>query len=171
MLAVVQIVRGLVAKMKNNKHGFTMAELLITIAIVGILSAIAIPHYLQNEAAKISEPISQLNAINLGEQSYQKSTGNYFACIPATPGALDPCWATISVDDPHLNPQHAFDYSVVLSGALFCSVATRNGTGSQAGKTVCLDSAGSYYGSHPNGPNPSPPNAAAPVGSGCTGTC
>ena len=138
-----------------------MAELLITIAIIGILSAIAIPHYLQNEAAKVSEAVSQLNAINLGEQTYQRSTANYIDCIPDPADAKnDPCWATINVDDPQASNGRAFNYKVVNATATtFCTIATRRIAGASP-PTVCLNQKGEYSGTHPNRPT-------APAGSGC----
>lgn len=35
--------KGLIKKVRENKKGFTLAELLVVVAIVGILVAISIP--------------------------------------------------------------------------------------------------------------------------------
>ena len=67
--------------MKKLTRGFTLIELMIVVAIIGILAAIAIPNFLKFQAkSKMSEAKTNLGAIYTGQLSYfgeQNSYGNF----------------------------------------------------------------------------------------------
>src|SRR3990172_1134702 len=65
----------------KNKKGFTLIELMIVVAIIGILAAIAIPTFLRFQAkAKQSEAKTNLKAIYTAQTGYygKKNTYNRF---------------------------------------------------------------------------------------------
>ncbi|MEA5538841.1 type IV pilin-like G/H family protein [Limnoraphis robusta Tam1] len=72
-----------VAKRKKE-GGFTLIELLVVIIIIGILSAIALPSFLnQANKAKESEAKQYLSAINKGQQAAYTEFGQFNTDINA----------------------------------------------------------------------------------------
>jgi type IV pilus assembly protein PilA len=64
--------------MLKGKKGFTLIELMIVVAIIGILAAIAIPNFLKFQAkSKQSEAKSNLGAIYTGQIAYLGETNSY----------------------------------------------------------------------------------------------
>ena len=78
----------MIQKMRKNQKGFTLIELMIVVAIIGILAAIAIPNFLQYQLkSKTSEAKVNLGAIRTNEEAYRAETDVYKACAanPALP--------------------------------------------------------------------------------------
>jgi type IV pilus assembly protein PilA len=74
-------------KLHSRKGGFTLIELMIVVAIIGILAAIAIPNFLRFQLkAKSSEGKTNLAAIRTAEQSFYSEFGVYVSA-DATPAS------------------------------------------------------------------------------------
>jgi type IV pilus assembly protein PilA len=68
---------------KANELGFTIVELLVVVAIVGLLSAVAIPNFKKYQSrSKISEARLHLAGAYTAEQSFFSNYHFYFNCFP-----------------------------------------------------------------------------------------
>ena len=158
-------------KLHNRKGGFTLIELMIVVAIIGILAAIAIPNFLMFQLrSKTGEAKTNLAAIRTAEEGYFAEFGSYVgaAPTPALPliGAQKRVWIggdKISFDTLGWAPegQVFFDYAVAMVGSSYTAGAvgdldgnttTSNygyihpvpgGTAGQAGPFACA--AGGVY--------------------------
>ena len=73
---------------KQVQKGFTLIELMIVVAIIGILAAIAIPAY-QNYTirAQVTEGLSLADGWKTGISEYYAQNGTFPTCVSTTGGA------------------------------------------------------------------------------------
>ncbi len=72
-----KLLQHFVGKKKGN-GGFTLIELLVVIIIIGILSAIALPSFLnQANKARASEAKTYIGSMNRAQQAYYLENGNF----------------------------------------------------------------------------------------------
>ena len=114
-------------KTSQSQQGFTLIELMIAVAIVGILAAVAVPQYRDYvRRGSLSEAFSQLADYRVKMEQYYQDNRNYgsaTACVNATNA---PSWSNFAP-----NGAKGFDYACAAgsSGQAYTITATgRTGT-------------------------------------------
>ncbi len=120
----------------SASKGFTLIELMITVAILGIIAAIAIPAYSGYvETARHTEGWNNLQAIKLAEEEYFLDNNSYFAgtdtaALASNSGGL---W-----QPAESNAARNFDYAVTVTGNSYAASATGRGGSYKVPTSVVL---------------------------------
>jgi len=105
---------------KQAKKGFTLIELMIVVAIIGILAAIAIPNFIKFQArSKQSEVKANLKAVYTAQKAYMQEKDAY----------------SDSIDDIGFSPERGNRYAYYVGGTSSCRSRAGAGEASNDGAT------------------------------------
>lgn len=106
----------------GNQKGFSLVEIMITVAIMGILTAVAVPVYKDYiKTAKMSEAMSNLETLRLLEEQYFNDHGKYTGVVSKA-DILDPTKSPLKKGfKPGSNPK--FEYSIAGDNTTFTATA------------------------------------------------
>ena len=125
-------------KLHTRKGGFTLIELMIVVAIIGILAAIAIPNFLMFQLrSKTGEAKTNLAGIRTAEEGYFAEFGSYVpsAAVTPAPGPQKNPWpapgAALGFDTLGWGPegQVFFQYIIATNAAVGATDYSGGATG------------------------------------------
>lgn len=111
-------------KLRQNRRGWTLIELMIIVVIAGVLAALAIPRFISTTTkSKQSEAQLILKQIYQGQRIYRQEYGSYWIPAGGTIGSKDnpSAFALIGVE---ISKPARYTYAIAGNRTSFTATAT-----------------------------------------------
>lgn len=134
----------MIMKTHYSEKGFTLAEVLITIALLGIMAAMVLPRLTgQTDRARAAEATNMLGAIRQAEITYRNGpAGTFLSITQDCDSSANAEWARLGLGNPNCNTESSYRYFVeAINNDEFSIWAIGN-----EGCRICINQSGTWDG-------------------------